>query len=54
MPVHTYVDRERSLGVQEIEGDLGAAEILSAQHRLYVDLAFDPKRPQAIASVAQG
>ncbi len=45
MPINTYVDREYTMAVQKIEGDLVAREIVAAQRRLYVDLGFDPKCP---------
>ena len=43
--VRTYIDEERGLAIQEIEGDLTEEDILAAQRRLYVEFDHDPSRP---------
>lgn len=42
MPVRTSIDESLGIAVNTVEGALTQDEILAAQHRLYVELGYDP------------
>lgn len=45
MTIRTYIDAEVGIAVQKLYGAMTAAEVVSAQRRLYVSMGVHPKLP---------